>query len=62
MNKVWSENEKEFIRQNYEKMTDEQLLTALGGFTNRKISLSSLRAMRTRLGKKKRGGRPKKNG
>ena len=47
----WTHSQKEFVKNNYEKYTDEQLSVLIGR------TLKSIRRMRERLGKKKASGR-----
>ena len=57
MNYVWSDVEKQFIKDNAANMTDEQLIVHLSKFTSRKISLHALRKQRRKLGIIKKCGR-----
>lgn len=56
MRKVWTENEKKFIREHID-MKDEEVLENLIRMSGRKISLASLRKQRQRLGFYKVSGR-----
>ena len=51
MNVKWSEKEKNFVRDNYQNMKDQEVADCLGK------SLQSVRKMRQRLGAKKKQGR-----
>jgi hypothetical protein len=57
MNKVWTEYEKEFIRVNADRFTDEQLAKQLQRVCGRKVTLYSIRKVRQSLGIKKKPGR-----
>jgi hypothetical protein len=52
MNKKWTERDKEFLRDNAESMTDEEIAKQLGKFT-----AAAVRKMRQRLGIRKQRGR-----
>jgi hypothetical protein len=55
MNEVWSEAEKEFIRQNAGTMKDEELAATLSRVTGRAVTLDAVRHVRARMGIKKLG-------
>lgn len=57
MNNVWNNKEREFIRQNVEKYTDEVGATKLSEVVNRAISMASYRKQRQKLGLRKQCGR-----
>jgi len=57
MNKVWSESEKKFIKNNAGTMKDADMVAHLSKITGRKISLQALRKQRRRLGILKQCGR-----
>lgn len=57
MNKVWKESEKQFVRENCARMTDEMLSKKLTEITGRKISIHSIRKLRQNMGLKKKPGR-----
>ena len=50
MNCIWSNSEKQFIRDNAEVMKDEEIVTQLSRITGRTISLQALRKQRRKLG------------
>lgn len=57
MNKIWSETEKQFIRENVEVLKDSVVATKLAELTGRKISIQSVRKQRQKLGILKASGR-----
>tara|TARA_Y100000361_G_scaffold47680_1_gene41302 strand:+ start:171 stop:398 length:228 start_codon:yes stop_codon:yes gene_type:complete len=57
MNKVWTDEEKEFIRNNSGLMTDKVLAIKLSQITGRRISLQSVRKQRQKMGINKQPGR-----
>lgn len=57
MNKVWKESEKEFVRANCERWTDQVVAEKLSDITGRRVSLHSVRKLRQSLGLKKKPGR-----
>lgn len=57
MNKVWKDSEKQFVRENCSRMTDQVLKDKLTEITGRSISIHSIRKLRQSLGLKKRPGR-----
>ena len=57
MNQKWTVREKEYIRANANKKSDEDMAKELTKLTGRKISTAALRKYRQRLGIKKVGGR-----
>ena len=50
MNCVWSNSEKQFIRDNAHTMKDEEMVAKLSQMTGRNISLQALRKQRRKLG------------
>lgn len=57
MNKVWTNEEKEFIRNNAGMMTDKVLAIKLSQITGRRVSLQSVRKQRQKMGISKQPGR-----
>ena len=57
MNKVWNEEEKQFIRNNSALMTDKVLSIKLSQVTGRRVSLQSVRKQRQKMGISKQPGR-----
>ena len=57
MNKVWNEEEKQFIRNNSAFMTDKVLSIKLSQVTGRRVSLQSVRKQRQKMGISKQPGR-----
>ena len=57
MNKVWSDAEKQYIRENANTMKDQELADKLSNLTGRKISLQSVRKQRQKMKIAKRPGR-----
>lgn len=57
MNIKWSENDKNFIRDNAHRMKDADIAESLTEQTGRKVSLQAVRKMRQKLGLKKKCGR-----
>jgi len=57
MNNVWTEKEKNFIRQNAQTMKDKDLLRELNTMTKRNVSMQALRKKRREMGIIKRCGR-----
>lgn len=53
MNRKWTLYEEKFIRDNYQKMTDEEIIKALG----KNVSLGTFRKKRARMGLEKKQGR-----
>jgi len=49
MNKVWHENEKDYIRQNAATMTDEEIAKTLTVQLNRPVTLQAVRKQRQKL-------------
>lgn len=56
MNEKWTQQEKEFVKNNSKTLTDKKLQEGLNG----KYSLAAVRKMRQRLSCKKQNGRPRK--
>lgn len=59
MNKVWTEAQKAFIRDNAEKMLDKDMAAHLQNVLGRKVSLQAVRKQRQKLGLHKESGRGK---
>lgn len=59
MNKIWSEAERQFIRDNAGKLKDKQLAAKLTQTTGRLISIQSVRKQRQKMGITKKPGRGK---
>ena len=59
MNKVWSESEKDFIKNNAGIMTDNILAIKLSQITGRNVTLQAVRKQRQKLGIAKIPGRGK---
>jgi len=57
MNVKWSENEKNFIRDNAYRMKDQEIADALTEQSGRQVTLQAVRKMRQNLGVKKKAGR-----
>ena len=57
MNKVWSKEEKEFIRNNASMMTDKTLAVKLSQITGRNVTLQAVRKQRLNMGISKQPGR-----
>ena len=57
MNTVWSEEEREFVRQNSAILTDKEGSERLSKITGRNITLHSWRKQRQKLGVSKMPGR-----
>ncbi len=57
MNIKWSENEKNFVRQNAHRMKDKDIAKTLTEQSGRNVSLQAVRKMRQKLGVKKKCGR-----
>jgi len=57
MNKVWSEVEKDYIRQNAGTMTDAVIAANLSQNTGRKVSLQAVRKQRQKMKIAKKPGR-----
>ena len=57
MNKVWTNEEKDFIRNNAGMMTDKVLSIKLSQITGRRVSLQSVRKQRQKMGISKQPGR-----
>ena len=57
MNKVWKDSEKQFVRENCARMTDDVLSKKLTDITGRKISIHSIRKLRQSMGLRKKPGR-----
>ena len=57
MEKMWTEQHKQFIRDHAHELTDEQMAKELSVLAGRKITLHAVRKQRRALGIKKVGGR-----
>jgi len=57
MNKVWSDTEKQFIKDHAHDMKDKELLEELSQKTSRKITLQGIRKQRRKIGIVKKRGR-----
>jgi|TARA_R100000008_G_C3447759_1_gene97781 hypothetical protein len=57
MNTVWTEEEKDFVRQNANILTDKQGSEQLSRITGRNVTLNSWRKQRQKLGISKMPGR-----
>ena len=57
MNVKWSENEKNFIRDNAHRMKDQEIADALTEQSGRQVTLQAVRKMRQKLGVRKKAGR-----
>ena len=57
MNVKWTEEEKEYIRENAQFMKDRELAKKLSDKSGRPISVDALRKVRQKLGIKKKHGR-----
>ena len=57
MNKVWTAEEKEFIRNNADDMTDKILSAKLSKITGRNVTLQAVRKQRQKMGIAKQPGR-----
>ena len=59
MNRIWSETERDYIRENAGKLKDKELAAKLTQITGRVISLQAVRKQRQKLGIAKAPGRGK---
>ena len=57
MNKVWTEEEKQFISNNANMMTDKVLSAKLSQITGRNVTLQAVRKQRQKMGIAKQPGR-----
>lgn len=57
MNAKWSENEKNYVRDNADSMKDEEIAKNLTVITQRKVTVPAVRRIRRMLGLKKKSGR-----
>jgi hypothetical protein len=55
--KKWTNQDKEFIKDNFNSMSDDELALRLSQLTNSAISVSMIRTQRRKLGIKKNRGR-----
>lgn len=57
MNKIWSDNEKNFIRNNAATMKDRELAVKLSEMTGRNVTIQAVRKQRQKMGIQKAQGR-----
>jgi hypothetical protein len=57
MNKIWSEHERQFIRDNVSSMKDSEIAAKLSKISGRHISLQAVRKQRQKMGLTKKPGR-----
>lgn len=57
MNRVWTETEDNFVRQNAALLKDHEMAAALTRLTGRTVTEAAIRRKRTQLGIKKKPGR-----
>jgi len=57
MNKIWTDNERNFIRENASKMKDRELAEELSKTSGRNITIQSVRKVRQKMGIAKKHGR-----
>ena len=57
MNKIWSDVDKQFVKDNAGKMKDSKIAEELTKRNNRKVSLQAVRKQRQKLGLNKKPGR-----
>lgn len=57
MNKVWTDSDREFIRQNAHHMKDGEIALALSDITGRYVSLQAVRKQRQAMNITKKPGR-----
>lgn len=57
MNRIWSDSERQYIRDNADTMKDADLAAKLSAATGRTISLQAVRKQRQKLGVAKKPGR-----
>ena len=57
MNSIWTEAEKDFVRQNAGKLTDQVIAAKLSIMCNREVTMQAVRKQRQKLGLKKQQGR-----
>ena len=57
MNRIWSETDKEFIRQNVQFFTDDMMSVKLSQIKGKHVSVHAVRKMRQSMGLKKSPGR-----
>jgi hypothetical protein len=55
----WSDNDLDFIRQNYEKLTDKDMSETLSKISGISISIGMIRRQRRKLQLGRKRGRPK---
>ena len=60
MNKVYTQKELDFIKENAETLTDSRLTDAFNDQFGKAVSFSAIRKLRQRLGVVKKHGRPAK--
>jgi hypothetical protein len=59
MNRIWKDNEKQFVRDNANSMKDEEIAKKLTELSGRTVTLNAVRKMRQKLGLRKKCGRGK---
>lgn len=59
MNKIWNQEEKDFIRNHAGTMKDKEIAAKLSQMTGRAVSLQSVRKQRQKIGITKNPGRGK---
>lgn len=57
--KKWAESDLDFIRQNYDKMTDKDMSETLSKISGQNITISMVRRQRRKLVLGRKRGRPK---
>lgn len=60
MNKVYTQEELDFVKDNASILTDSRLTDAFNDQFGKAVSFSAIRKLRQRLGVVKKNGRPKK--
>jgi hypothetical protein len=60
MNKVYTQEELDFVKDNASILTDSRLTDAFNDQFGKTVSFSAIRKLRQRLGVVKKNGRPKK--
>lgn len=57
MNKIWTEEQKQFVKDNAGKMKDQEIADELTKRSGRQVSLQAVRKQRQKLGLNKKPGR-----
>lgn len=57
--KKWNDSDLDFIKNNYDKMTDKDMSETLGKISGQNISISMVRRQRRKLELSRKRGRPK---